>query len=118
MEIFRLKSQAEAAARLQKQLLQAETRAAEKQAELDRNQRQLASVVQLLKELMFQKQNSSNMQLELARVRSENDGIKLQLLRFDALKRELERQKKAAEDEKLKVEILKKSLHIFMQPPE
>ena len=32
--------------------------------------------------------------------------------------RELERQKKAAEDEKLKVEILKKSLHIFMQPPE
>ena len=32
--------------------------------------------------------------------------------------RVLERQKKVAEDEKLNVEILKKSLHIFMQPPE
>ena len=35
-----------------------------------------------------------------------------------ALKKELKREEKELADEKEKVEILKKSLHIFMQPPE
>ena len=94
LEILRLKSQAETAERLQKQLLSAETASAEKQAELDRSQRQLAAAAELKKQLLAQKQEASNVQIELARTRSENENIKLQLLRFDALKRELENQKR------------------------
>ena len=94
LEILRLKSQAETAERLQKQLLRAETASAEKQAELDRSQRQLAAAAELKKQFLAQKQENSNVQIELARMRSENENIKLQLLRFDALKRELENQKR------------------------
>ena len=94
LEIFRLKSQAEAAERLRKQLLRAETASAEKQAELDRSQRQLATAGELKKQLLAQKQETSNLQIELARIRSENENIKLQLLRFDTLKRELDNQKR------------------------
>ena len=94
VENFRLKSQAESVARLQKQLLRAETASAEKQAEIDRSQRQLAAAGELKKQLIAQKQETSNVQMELARIRSENENIKLQLLRFDALKRELDNQKR------------------------
>ena len=38
--------------------------------------------------------------------------------RNKALEKELKRKEKELADEKEKVEILKKSLHIFMQPPE
>lgn len=40
------------------------------------------------------------------------------LYQVKELEREMKKKEKALEDEKEKVEILKKSLHIFMQPRE
>ena len=93
LELVRLKSRAETAEKLQKQLLAAETAAAEKQAALDRSQRQLAAVRQLKTDLLVQKNENTQLQLELSRIRSENERTKLQLLRTDALRSELEKNK-------------------------
>lgn len=53
-----------------------------------------------------------------------SEEMKLQTVKYvlvarnKSLEKELKRKEKELADEKGKVEILKKSLHIFMQPPE
>ena len=92
-EIERLKSRAESAGKLQKLWEKAETAAAEKQAALDRSQRELASVSQLRSDLLAQKQENASIRLSLTRVKNEFEQLKMRAGQIDVLKRELERQK-------------------------
>ena len=78
--------------------MRAETRAAEKQAELDRSQRQLAVSEQLRKDLTAQRQAHTALQLELTRARNEVEQMKMRLAGTDALRRELERQKRLTDE--------------------
>jgi transposase-like protein len=55
---------------------------------------------------------------QIGMVRSEPKSNQDLLYRVKELERELKKSQKQVADEKLKVEILKKSLHIFAQPQE
>ena len=93
-EAERLRSRAGNADKLQKLWEKAETSAAEKQAALDRSQRQLASVSQLRSDLLAQRQENTSIRLALTRTRNDLEQLKMRAGQIDVLQRELDRQKR------------------------
>ena len=93
-EAEQLKAQAARVSKLEQLLSRAENAGAGKQAELDRSRRELAAAEQVKKNLLLQQRENSSMRVSLAKVRSELEQMKLQVIQVDALRSELERQKK------------------------
>ena len=93
-EAERLRSRAADADKLRKLWEKAETSAAEKQAALDRSQREVAAVSQLRSDLMAQRQENTSIRMALTRTRNDLEQLKMRTARIEVLQRELDRQKR------------------------